>query len=129
MRETFEIDGIFINPILPDEFDVTAHEDRDEDMNWWWNKPYIVIEELTQESWIEHYYRLKNEFDWSDEKIGSKEDWENQNERTKKNWLETWPTGFRYNVRCLDGGAWDRSTNKGMFATFEAAIDIAKKLL
>ena len=39
-----------------------------------------------------------------------------------KQWLEAWPSGIRYDVRCLDGGAWDRSTGWGLFATFEQAI-------
>lgn len=36
-----------------------------------------------------------------------------------------WPEGVRYNVRCLDGGAWDRSSNRGAFASLEAALDHA----
>lgn len=128
MRHTFEIDGIYVNPILPEEFDITPHDERDEEMNFWWYKPYILIEELQQESWEEHYYRLKNECDWDDEKIGTKEDYEKELAERKKSWFETWHTGFRYEVRCLDGGAWDRSTNYGMYATFEEAIELAKSL-
>lgn len=37
-------------------------------------------------------------------------------------WMEAWPSGIRYDVRCLDGGAWDRSTSWGMFATLEEAL-------
>lgn len=40
-----------------------------------------------------------------------------------------WPEGVRYNVRCLDGGAWDRSTNHGFFSSLDAAIDHAKTLV
>ncbi len=36
-----------------------------------------------------------------------------------------WPKGVRYDVRCLDGGAWDRSTAWGSFPTLEAAVDLA----
>ncbi|MGW8422866.1 hypothetical protein [Comamonas sp. HJ-2] len=35
----------------------------------------------------------------------------------------------RYDVRCLDGGAWDRSTWKGQAATIEAAVELARHLL
>jgi hypothetical protein len=58
-----------------------------------------------------------------------KEKWNKEIEERKKSWLKAWPTGFRYDVRCLDGGAWDRSTNHGMFKTFEEALIIAKNLL
>jgi len=127
MRHTFKVDEIYINPVLPEDFDVTPHDERDDEMNDWWDKPYILINELQQESWVEHYYRLK-EYDWSDEKIGSEEDYLKELESQSKSWLKTWHTGFRYEVRCLDGGAWDRSTNHGMFATFEEALEVAKKL-
>ena len=41
---------------------------------------------------------------------------------------EHWPNGIRFDVRCLDGGAWDRSTNRGQFATLEEAIQRANEL-
>jgi len=122
MRYSFEIDGVFVNPQLPENFDSTAHEDRDEISLSWWDKPYIVVESLKQESWIEHYMRLKNEYEWSDEDIGTQEDWEQYLQRERNSWFETFPAGFRYNVRCLDGGAWDRSTNHGFFDSFEEAL-------
>ena len=43
-------------------------------------------------------------------------------------WHKAWPSGTRYNVRCLDGGAWDRSTKWGMFATLEEAIRCAESV-
>jgi len=126
MRHTFEIDGIYINPELPEEFDVTPHEERDEEMNYWWDKPYIEIVELSQESWIEHFYRLKDDF--ISEELGTEEEYKKRLEKDKISWFETWHTGFRYCVRCLDGGAWDRSTNHGMYATFEEALQVAKNI-
>jgi hypothetical protein len=45
---------------------------------------------------------------------------------TGPEWLKAWPSGMRYDVRCLDGGAWDRSTCWGMAATLEEAVRIAK---
>ena len=41
-------------------------------------------------------------------------------------WLETFPSGCRYMVRCLDGGAWDRSTMWGAFGKLTEAIACAK---
>ncbi len=40
----------------------------------------------------------------------------------KAEWFRKWPSGTRYVVRCLDGGAWDRSTDWGMVASLEDAI-------
>lgn len=42
--------------------------------------------------------------------------------------LKAWPEGIRYDVRCLDGGAWDRSTNRGQFATIAEAVAFAKTI-
>ena len=41
-------------------------------------------------------------------------------------WLAAWPSGTRYDVRCLDGGAWDRSTCWGQANTLEEALKIAR---
>lgn len=46
----------------------------------------------------------------------------------REQWLGSYPEGVSYNVRVLDGGAWDRSTNKGTFDNFEKALEVAKKL-
>lgn len=45
-----------------------------------------------------------------------------------ESWFQHWPSGTRYDVRCLDGGAWDRSTSRGQFATLEEAINRANEL-
>ncbi len=132
MRHTFVVDGIYINPQLPKDFDITPHDERDEEMNWWWDKPYILIDELEQESWEEHYYRLKSDDEfgepWSDEEIGSKEDWLRHLKEQKENWYKKFPMGFRYTLRVLDGGAWDRSSWKGTFDNFDEALKMAKQL-
>ena len=41
-------------------------------------------------------------------------------------WRKIWPSGVRYSVYCLDGGAWDRPTLWGAFATVEEAVRCAK---
>lgn len=53
----------------------------------------------------------------------------------EENEIENWwnipfieTCGTAYQVRCYDGGAWDRSTNHGVFNTVEDAISKAKKL-
>lgn len=37
-----------------------------------------------------------------------------------------WPEGVRYTVRCLDGGAWDRSTWWGSFGSMAEALQCAE---
>ena len=122
MRYEFIKDGIFVNPTLPDEFDVTPHNERDAQMQLWWNKPYIIIEDLSPESYIEHINRIEYEVP------PTKEEYAKKLQKNKEVWYEAFPEGFRYTVRCLDGGVWDRSTNHGSFATFEEALEIAKEL-
>lgn len=90
-------DRIPINPCQRDDFDSTPHENRDPlELEHWWDMPYIQTCE------------------WSD--IGS------SNAEHREEWLKYWPSGIRYTVRCLDGGAWDRSTNRGSFASLEQAV-------
>ncbi len=127
-RETFELNEIYFNPDLPENFNFTAHEERTEEMNFWWDKPYILIKEFSAESWIEHYNRLKNDFSWSDEQIGIKEEWEANLKSSRESWLKNNPSGFRYEVRCLDGGAWDRSTHHGFFSDVDEALKVATGL-
>lgn len=109
------IDGVPVNPRLPAAFDDTPNDDRPDAHRKFWNVPYILIDTLAeQEAWLNEAtdeYAEARRVRWRDE------------DRTR--WLETWPSGNRYTVRCLDGGAWDRSTNWGSFATLAAALEVA----
>lgn len=49
-------------------------------------------------------------------------------EKDSPEFRKRWPEGVRYDVRCLDGGAWDRSTNRGAFPSLDAAVDHALAL-
>lgn len=52
-----------------------------------------------------------------------------QSYRSKdKRFLEAWPNGVRYDIRCLDGGAWDRSTWKGSYATLDEAMQAVQNM-
>jgi len=54
------IDGIPINPCQRYSFNMTDHEERGEaELNDWWDKPYILIDFLEQEPYIEFYHRMK----------------------------------------------------------------------
>lgn len=110
-----QVDGILIDPKLPPRFDCTANEARPASHQKWWGRPYI--ETMTVEDWDRYYAERSDE--WAGQ---GREHW--KNDRPK--WLAAWPGGTRYDVRCLDGGAWDRPTCWGMFATLQEAIECAK---
>lgn len=123
------IDGIPIDPILRDEFDMTDNEERpDLEINDWWGKPYIITDTLDDiETFEELLARAKEENFTPIAK--TKEEWDAKMQRQKESWFECFPSGTRYMVRCLDGGAWDRSTNKGSFKNLEDALIAARNLI
>lgn len=105
------IENILINPVLPKNFDDTPNDERSKSHHKFNYMPYVLSDGVEEND--KHYkkYGGESEKQW-------KEEW-------RKNFLEKWPNG-RYEVRCLDGGAWDRSTWCGQFDTLEKAIDCAK---
>lgn len=117
-----------INPELPPDFFCTPNEERSQkEIVTWWRVPFILIEEYSQadENYEAHAKRAKKSgFDPLD-----RENWETMTRQARENWFSKYPTGKRYNVRCLDGGAWDRPTNYGVFDTLDEAIEVAEGLL
>src|SRR5262245_42327087 len=95
------ISGVFVDPELPDKFGDTPNEARPPSHTKWWDRPYIET------------------FTW--EKMA----WPTATEQDRATWFQSWPSGTRYDVCCLDGGAWDRPTSWGSFATLEEAIACA----
>jgi hypothetical protein len=93
--------GVPINPELPPGFDDTPNDARPASHACWWDRPYVVSIAWEQMAWP------------------------GATEVDRAKWYAHWPWGTRYEVRCLDGGAWDRSTGWGMFATLEEAIACA----
>ena len=91
------IDGIPVNPVLPKHFFNTDNAKRPNSP--WWNVPFVKVYPCPWASDSEHL----------------------------AGWLEAWPSGTRYDVYCLDGGAWDRPTSWGKFATLEEAIQCAQE--
>ena len=121
------IHGIPINPNLRSGFDDTANDDRDPlEISDWWGRPFIRTESWDDnaESWASHVKRLKQ---YPSIEIIEKEVYEAQQIESKKGWLGSFPTGIRYEIRCLDGGGWDRSTLWGMVGSLEEAMQIIKK--
>ena len=133
------IDGIAIDPILPEEFWSTAHEDREKvELEEWWERPFIVTQGYDEESYEDYYSRMKLYYDdliahYGEEKTTYKVDTENEFnarvEKQMKSWFDAWPSGIRYDVYILDGGAWDRPTSKAKVDSLEEALEIAKDLL
>ena len=117
------VDGIAIDPILPDDFWNTAHDDREKiELDEWWERPFIVTQGYKDESYEEFCLRMESNVDETEDEY---------NERVakqKKSWFGAWPTGIRFDVYILDGGAWDRPTSKGKVGSLEEALEIAKDL-
>ena len=103
-----------INPKLPRNFDSTPNDERPHSHARWWGRPYIQTETVWR---LDDQYAGRTD-EYAD---GARQYWA----ENRAKWLEAWPSGVRWNVRCLDGGAWDRSTSWGMFATLAAALECA----
>lgn len=120
-----------IDPKLRANFDNTPNEDRSAaEVAKWWNKPFIVSTTWEQQqgdkTHADYVARVKPWNDKHNFPTTPREEWEQQRAEQKKNWFEAYPSGTRYEVRCLDGGAWDRSTWRGTFAKLSEAVSFAK---
>jgi len=119
-----KVEGIPINPVQRYYFDMTAHDDRDQkEIDDWWEQPYIVTESFRVDTYKEYLVRMKDS-----ENIETEEEFDKRRNASKKSWEEDWKGGIRYTVRCLDGGAWDRTTWKGSFDNMDDALKLAKSL-
>ncbi|MBR9871492.1 MAG: hypothetical protein GYB26_10165 [Gammaproteobacteria bacterium] len=122
-----QVNGFPINPTLRPGFDATANEDRDPlEAHEWWGLPYIQTD-----SWDKREMGDRQHREWL--KVKRPEyvtlddaEFEKDLAKRKKHWFEDYPSGTRYTMRCLDGGAWDRSTWRGDFSSLEAAIEAAQ---
>ena len=105
-------EGVPVNPRLPNNFDNTPNEERQDSP--WWFKPFV-----TTYSWdeIEKSTRARTD-EFAAGQIAKLPE-------EREQWFAAWPAGVRYDTRCLDGGAWDRSTGWGMFGTLQEAVDCA----
>lgn len=116
--ETFEarefVGGVLVDPKLPAQFGNTPNDRRPLSHQKWWDRPYI--ETTTWERMSSGARGPENATE--DERAKWFDDWRGK-------WFASWPSGTRYDVRCLDGGAWDRPTSWGMFATLEEAVACA----
>ncbi len=123
------VQGVPVNPTLRDNFDMTPNDDREEsEISDWWGLPFIRVC-----SWIDmaesYPTYLERVSSITDTTPMTRKEFESTQEDQRLNWFKSWPTGMRYEVRRLDGGAWDRSTNHGMYGDLQTALEIAKQLL
>lgn len=110
------VDGVCIDPDLRWDFNITPNEDREQkEIDDWWEVPYITTQGFMRDTYREYAVRCSGELD-------SEDVWLQKRADELKRWGESFPDGFRYDVRCLDGGAWDRSTKLGHFSSLEDAL-------
>lgn len=116
-----------INPPLRPDFDNTPNDERPpEEIERWWNRPYIVtdtFEDQGDSTYDEYVARMRS---YGDEPSRIREQWEADKAEHRRKWFEWFPDGIRCEVRCLDGGCWDRSTTWGVFPTLEEAMECAR---
>jgi hypothetical protein len=106
------VDSVPINPKLPPNFDDTPNDERPDSHRKFWHVPFIVTDSVDA---LDAFYAERTD-QWAEE---GRQHW---SEQGRAHWMEAWPTGVRYTVRCLDGGAWDRSTCWGSFPSLGAAL-------
>ncbi len=119
------VEGHLINPQLPKAFDDTPNEERSRlEMAMWWGRPFITIDtwEGLERHTVSWQAMLRAE---GKEYATAEADMPARLAKDKASWFASYPDGKRFSVRCLDGGAWDRSTNWGAFPTLDEAIEVA----
>lgn len=118
------VKGTFINPHMRKDFDHTPNEERETlEIEHWYGRPYIVTDQFHSETYQE--YMLRTSKIAADYQPESEEEFNERTKRDKEFWFARYPTGIRYEVRCLTGGAWDRSSSQGMFPDLDEAVEVA----
>ena len=108
------IHGVFINPVLPEGFDDTWNENRPASHQKWWHRPFI------QTASVEDWDRIYADRDDVLAEAALR-NWKGRGRRVR---MQNYPSGERFEVRCLDGEVWDRTrtTSRGMFARLDEAL-------
>lgn len=114
------IDGVLINPLLTRKFECTSHEKRPAIQQKWWGRPFIETNTIeAMDEW--HAERRDNPED--EFGVAQYSEWHLEG---RARWLKTFPNGTSYFVRCLNGGASDRTTGWKTSSSLEEALTIAK---
>jgi len=110
------VHGVPVDPVMRSDFERTPHDEREAlEKEDWWDRPYVKTC-----SWDEY---ISHSSEW--ESVGySGED--PPEVYSKQRWFSLWPTGTRYEVRCMNGWAWDGSTVIGIEANLDDAIGLAR---
>lgn len=120
----FFVDGIPVDPVQRYYFDMTPNEERcEEEVEDWWDKPYIVTQGFTRDTYKEYIHRVGEGY----KNLMTEEEFVEGKAKGYQQWCERYSDGYRYDVRVLNGGAWDRSLNLGTFDNLDDAIEKAKK--
>jgi len=120
------VEGVPVNPVLPPHFDQCDNSERPDSHREWFNRPYIITDDSPRESYDAVLRRMAGYIKAGTFEPGTRAEWDAKQDAEHAGWLKHFPSGVRYDVRCLDGGAWDRPTGWGMVGTLEEAIHIAK---
>lgn len=110
--------------------DGISNEERSrEEVEKWWGVPFIVTSTFDDQVDPDYETYVEQVSIWKNTKIKDRKTWETEREEHRKNWYGFFPSGTRYWVKCLDGGAWDRPTEYEAFGSLAEAVDYAKDLL
>jgi len=125
---------IYINPKVPQWMDFKDINDRSEShLAKWWGRAYIRTQDFGEDNHQEYLERMAYTQDKDyrgDSTLETEEEFNTRRAKDFKSWCEHWgDDGIRYDVRMLDGGAWDRTTNYGSYKTLEEALEVAKSLM
>ena len=125
---------IYINPKVPNWMDFRDIQERsDTHLKKWFGRPFIRTQEFGEDNYEEYLERMaytQEESYKSEYKLETEEEFNKRREEDYKSWCKHWgDDGIRYDVRILDGGALDRTTNKGSYKTLEEALEVAERLL
>lgn len=109
--------------------DGTPNEERSpEEIEKWWGVPFIVTSTFDDQVDSDYETYVEQVSVWGNTKIKDRKTWETEREERRKNWYGAFPSGTRYWVQCLDGGAWDRPTEYEVFGSLDEAMDYARAL-
>lgn len=120
-------DGVLLNPVLPSIFEEgqEPHELTLVEKSHWWNRPYIVTREL--EVGIESYDGYASRVLAVGSQPMTEHEWANNQENIRAKWLERFPNGQAFQVRCLDGRTGNTHTWWGDADSLERALEIVRR--
>ncbi len=120
-------DGVLVNPILPycfEEPGLTTELTENERLLWW-NTPFIRSRRL--EFGIEDYECYLRRTEAVGGTPMTAQEWEDNQQSIRKKWLERFPSGEAFDVRCFDGRTGNTPTWWGDADSLGGALEIAHR--